>query len=221
MSRAGLREELAAILPERLKRQPVDARGYNVPWFVEWIDGKPDFRVMDQRKRMLALRDRLCGLCGERVGGSMSLTPLVFCIGPMCVLNSITSEPGMHTECAHYAVHACPFLTLPQSKYRSSNLPAGSRETAGMLTHNPGACALYATRKYSLIPAGTDTLVRLGEPVWIEWYAEGQPATREAVVRAMQRGLPMLHQMAMAEGAFAEQRLSDMINRRAHLLPRE
>ena len=29
-------------LPPRMMRRPVNERGFPVPWFVEWIDDKPD-----------------------------------------------------------------------------------------------------------------------------------------------------------------------------------
>ena len=41
-----LRAELEA-LPARLHFLPVDERGYPVPWFVAWRDGKPEFRAME------------------------------------------------------------------------------------------------------------------------------------------------------------------------------
>jgi hypothetical protein len=36
-------------MPARFARLPADERGYPVPKFVEWIDGKPDFRCVDSR----------------------------------------------------------------------------------------------------------------------------------------------------------------------------
>ena len=33
-------------LPRRFLGLPIDDRGYPVPWFVHWVDGKPDFRLV-------------------------------------------------------------------------------------------------------------------------------------------------------------------------------
>jgi hypothetical protein len=41
--RGRLRPELTE-LPLRMRGLPLDERGYPVPWFVAWIDGKPEFR---------------------------------------------------------------------------------------------------------------------------------------------------------------------------------
>ena len=37
-------------MPSRIAALPVDERGYPVPWFVAWIDGKPEFRCADPAK---------------------------------------------------------------------------------------------------------------------------------------------------------------------------
>jgi len=71
-----LRAELEA-LPARLHFLPVDERGYPVPWFVAWRDGKPEFRAMDGEKWVRAVAQRLCWVCGEQLGNW-----LTFVIGP-------------------------------------------------------------------------------------------------------------------------------------------
>jgi len=38
------------------------------PWFVGVVDGKRDFRVADQVKRVLAVKKRLCWICGDKLG---------------------------------------------------------------------------------------------------------------------------------------------------------
>jgi hypothetical protein len=61
-----LRSELEA-LPSRMLSLPVDDRGYVVPWFVDWIDGKPEFRAMNPEKWIRAIKNKLCWVCGERL----------------------------------------------------------------------------------------------------------------------------------------------------------
>ena len=60
-----LRPELdAAGMPDRMKLLPIDDRGYPVPWFVDWIDGKPEFRAMDPTKWRRAVTEQRCWTCG-------------------------------------------------------------------------------------------------------------------------------------------------------------
>lgn len=220
MTRQCLRPELAHIVPPRMSHRPIDARGYTVPWFVQWIEGKPDFRVMDRAKWHLAIKHRLCWLCGEKLGVFMT-----FCIGPMCVVNRVTSEPGCHLECAEYAAKGCPFLTHPQAKYRTPNLPAEYEETPGMLTHNPTACALYTTRKFRPVSvhdgANAGVLLMLGEPETITFWHKGRLASRAEVLDAMAIGLPKLQAVADEQGGNAPAELARMLENARTYLPAE
>lgn len=135
----ALREGMPA-LPDRMRRLAIDARGYPVPWFVDWFDGKPDFRVIDTPKLGIAHNQKLCWICGTPRG-----VHLAFAIGPMCVVNRTTSEPPAHYECAHFAVRACPFMILPKAQRRESNLPEQRHQAEGHITRNPGAAAIYVT----------------------------------------------------------------------------
>src|SRR5262245_54991717 len=106
-------------LPSRIAGLPIDPeRGYPVPWFVAWHDGKPEFRTADGRKFRQAIRDRLCWVCGQPLGRH-----LVFVIGPMCTVNRVTVEPPCHLDCAEFSVRACPFLSKPQMTRRENDLP--------------------------------------------------------------------------------------------------
>jgi hypothetical protein len=83
---APLRPELGP-LPERIKQLPIDERGYPIPWFVDWVDGKPEFRAMDGRKLVRAIKERLCWVCGQPLGVN-----LAFVAGPMCGINRVSSR---------------------------------------------------------------------------------------------------------------------------------
>src|SRR5262245_2742625 len=101
-----LRPELPPV-PERMRKLPLH-RGYPVPWFVEWIEGVPDFRIMDGRKLVRAVKEKRCWVCGELMGSYLAFT-----IGPMCAVNRISAEPPSHRECASFSARGCPFLTRP------------------------------------------------------------------------------------------------------------
>lgn len=51
--------------PARIQALAKDARGYPIPYGVTWENGVPDFRVIDDRKWIEAVKNRLCGLCGS------------------------------------------------------------------------------------------------------------------------------------------------------------
>jgi hypothetical protein len=182
--------------PERMRSLPLDERGYPVPWFVAWVDGKPEFRAADGEKMVRAVRERRCWLCGFPLGKYQ-----VFVVGPMCVLNRVTSEPPSHRECAAYAVIACPFMTTPKEKRRTDRLPEGVQDPAGIhIERNPGANCMYVTFSYQLFDAGNGTLIRMGAPVELLWYCEGRAATRAEVLHSIDTGLPLLRALAIKQG---------------------
>jgi hypothetical protein len=183
-----------------MQQLPIEARGYPVPWFVQWVDGAPDFRIMDRRKWGLAIRFGNCWLCGEPVGALRT-----FVIGPMCAVTRTTSEPANHLECAEFAATACPFMTLPKAKYRSADLPAGAVEAAGKPSdRNPGVTCLWTTREFSVFRAyaGNDgQLIHIGDPREVAWFCEGRQATRAEVWHSVTTGLPALEQSARDQEA--------------------
>src|SRR5262245_41338481 len=123
-----LRAELPVPIPDRMARLPLDARGYPVPWFVEWINGAPEFRVMDTRQWKVAVQQRRCWVCGYALGKYLS-----FVVGPMCGINRTTSEPPSHLDCADWSARACPFLTRPHMVRRDSAMPEDARPGAGVM----------------------------------------------------------------------------------------
>jgi hypothetical protein len=207
--------------PPRMRQLPIDARGYPVPWFVQWIDGKPDFRVMDRAKWVRAVRFGNCWLCGETIGKRRT-----FVIGPMCAINRTTSEPACHHDCAEFAVAACPFMVLPRAKRREAHLPDHYQQAAGIpFDRNPGAMCLWTTLEFSLFRAGGKNggneghLIRIGEPSTVEWYAEGREATRDEVLQSIDGGFPLLQALAAQEGQHALAELDSMMAMFSKFLP--
>lgn len=194
-------------VPERMRGLRLDHRGFPVPWFVAWLDAEgrlanagepgvaPDFRVVDTRKFVLAVKDRRCWMCGGPLGRFMA-----FVIGPMCAINRINSEPPSHRECAEFAVRACPFLSRPRMRRNEVDLPPGMIPAAGHhLAHNPGAMCLWVTTSYRWERAehGNDgILFDLGNPTDLTWFAEGRLAMMDEVEAAVRKGLPQLRALA-------------------------
>lgn len=177
-------------MPGRIAKLPRNHAGYPVPWFVEWIDGKPDFRIMDAAKLRLAVKFRLCWICGEKMGRTVS-----YVVGPMCSINLISAEPPSHTECAVYSARVCPFLINPEKERRERRMPEGVTDAAGiMLARNPGVALVWTTKHDPRIfqPPGGGILFSLPPPIEVSWWAEGRAATRKEVEESVASGLPTL-----------------------------
>lgn len=188
-------------LPDRMRGLPVEERGYPVPWFVDWVDGKPDFRVMDGAKFRDAIRFKKCWVCGGPLGRYAT-----FVAGPMCGINRTSAEPPAHLVCAEWSAQACPFLTRPSARRREVGMPDVVPMAGMAILRNPGVTMLWTTRDYSLFGDGKGgMLFRMGEPSEVFWFREGRPATRGEVETSIEEGLPALRSMAETQpGALAE-----------------
>lgn len=184
-------------LPSRMRRLPVDHRGFPVPWFVAWIDGVPSFPVADGRKFNVAWKEGRCWVCGGHLGRVKA-----FVVGPMCAVNRTSSEPPSHLECARFSARNCPFLIKPRMKrVGEENLPCGVEEPAGtMIRRNPGAALVWQTLRASRWADGRGGhLFDIGKPHAVEWFAEGQAASREEVLESIRTGLPLLEEMCASD----------------------
>jgi hypothetical protein len=201
------------LMPDRIRRLPVSATGFPVPWFVTWFkdnepcrdgDGVPDFRVVDPGKMRKAVANHLCWICGDVMG-----VHKCFVIGPMCAVNRVNSEPPSHRDCAIFAARACPFLSKPKMARNEKGLHGadgglrdGLNNAAGIhLTRNPGAVCVWITKSYRPFkPAGGGVLFSLGRPIEALWFAEGRRATRKEVMASIDSGYPLLEKVAQEEG---------------------
>lgn len=203
--------------PARMAKRPIE-RGYAVPWFVAKIGDHYDFRVIDDGKIEEAITYRLCWLCGQRMGGFKA-----FCIGPMCVINRVISEPPSHRECCEWAMRACPFLTQREHKRREAGLPTeGIKESAGFgIKRQPGVAVLWVTKSFKVARVTDGVLFDLGDPVEIRWYREGRAATRDEVLQSIESGYPILLEAAEQDGPRAIKALESARERALRLLPAE
>jgi hypothetical protein len=177
-------------LPAHMAGLELDAAGRPVPKFVQWIDGKPDFRIMNPMHMRACIMRDVCWQCGEKLGRYKT-----FVIGPMCMVNKISAEPPSHLDCAVYAATHCPFLINPDKVRRDANMPKGQVEPAGiMIERNPGVEALYTTRTYKAFAEGRGVLFAMGDPEHVEWYAEGRPATQAEVLASIESGTAALYE---------------------------
>lgn len=204
-------------LPRRMRKLPKNEGGYVIPWFVGYVDGKPDFRVIGPDKIVEATKFKLCWLCGEPMGVFKA-----FVIGPMCAVNLTSSEPPSHLDCGTYAAIVCPFLSNPDRPRRLNNLPEDKREPAGIsLDRNPKVALVWVTTSYKLIRAegGAGFLFRIGPPESCFWFSRGRTATREEIMDSIATGLPFLLKLATAEGPDALKFLNERVEETKKLLP--
>jgi hypothetical protein len=207
--------------PGRIARLPHDKHGRAVPWFVAWIDGVPDFRVVKPGAIAAAQAGRgLCWVCGIAF---QRQEDRAFVIGPMCAVNRVSAEPGSHLDCAVFSAVTCPFLTTPQMIRRERRMPEGTVLPAGeMIRRNPGVALVWVTgyRSWSTSrPEGGGVLFRIGEPKRVLWFARGREATRAEVLESISSGLPILRDMAESEGPGAVAELERMHARALGLVP--
>jgi hypothetical protein len=207
-------------MPGGISHLPLDKHKRPVPWFVAWLDGKPDFRVIRPGGIETALRDKTCWVCGlpfQRQGDR------AFVIGPMCAVNRVSAEPPSHRDCAVYSATTCPFLTTPNMTRRERHMPASAANPAGtMISRNPGVALVWVTgyRSWSTISDGDGgTLFSIGEPKAALWFAHGREATRDEVLASIGSGLPILREMAEAESPAAVAELEAMHAEALRLVP--
>jgi hypothetical protein len=189
-------------LTGRIAALPVDDRGYPVPFFVSWIDGKPEFRVADSSKFIACVLDQLCWVCGQKLG-----TFKTFLIGPMCAINRTSAEPPSHRECAEWSVRGCPFLTKPQMVRREDELTrANENNVAGeMIKRNPGVSLVWVTKRFTYFRDHRGgILLKIGEPESVSWWREGRTALRAEILESIESGLPFLLEACQSSRDFEE-----------------
>lgn len=108
---------LSLDIPVFLSHLKVDQRGYPIPFFVSYIDGKPEFRYMDHVRQEMIIENKLCHICGKKLNKDYNY----FISGPIGFKNKISSDAAMHRECAEFSLLACPHLHLQNAERREND----------------------------------------------------------------------------------------------------
>ena len=98
-------------IPRRMSKLPRDPRGYPIPVNVfRDRSGNPHFTINDELMRRRLLKYDRCPICGAKL-----LRFRWFVGGPLSAFHEhgMYIDLGMHDECAHYALQACPYLAAP------------------------------------------------------------------------------------------------------------
>lgn len=201
--------------PPRILALPTDHRGFPVPWFVAWIDGEPDFRVVAPGRQVEGHNKSLCWICGQRLGRHRAFT-----IGPMCAVNRVSAEPPSHVDCAVFAAKACPFLANPRMRRNLKDLPEEAQDAPGItIARNPGVALVWVTKGYTPFRADHGYLFDVGEPERVHWFAQGREATHDEVMESIASGLPILQAEAAKGGPKAMDQLRLMTRAAMRLVP--
>lgn len=207
-------------IPDRIKGLPTQ-EGYPIPYFVEepQVEGdRYDFRITSRAKMVMAVKKKLCWVCGQKLGAH-----LAFPLGPMCSVNRTIAEPPSHRECAEWTAKACPFLSQRQMVRRDVGLPENVILGPGVpIMRQPGVTCIWITKSYKPFkPPGGGVLFTLGEPTEVLWFREGRPATRAEVLESIESGIPLLMELAEAEGPSAIALLGQMKTTALELIPKD
>jgi len=87
--------------------------GLPVPWISFEHGGHAAFGTIDPRKRLKALAEMLCQVCGQPLEERICLV-----VRPLDVRELCAPEPGLHPECVVYAKAQCPMLNGTSTHYR-------------------------------------------------------------------------------------------------------
>lgn len=120
-------------IPRELAHLKIDSRGYPVPYFVSWIDGKPEFRFLNADRLDMIIRRKVCHICGKKLPDDY----FYFISGPMGLHNKISTDAPMHKVCAEFSIFACPHL-FRQKAERRDNDPLAKLLISEKEKHDPG-----------------------------------------------------------------------------------
>jgi hypothetical protein len=130
-------------LPPRLDARPKAKDGKPIPYVQAFYpDGTPNFTLLDPHKVAIAAKDRLCGLCGEKL-----TYWIAFIGGPKSWEGRMFLDTGMHEDCAEAAMFLCPYIFLPKTN-RSKKAEKEGVAPDGFVGEKPSHWLMGITRDY-------------------------------------------------------------------------
>jgi hypothetical protein len=106
-----------------------------------WIDGKPDFRVIDPDRVEECVNQKLCAICGHRLSE--------FCWfigGEACKEKHLFLDAPMHEECAKFASRTCPFVRGDREQYSTRPVDPDKTRTIEIMLKTRPKMFLFKTR---------------------------------------------------------------------------
>jgi hypothetical protein len=168
-------------IPERMAHLPRDRRGYPIPWSVYHdATGRPHFQINDDVKRAIALARDWCPICANGLWRGRW-----FVGGPLSAFHPDGAyiDPPMHSECAHYALMACPYLAAPDYAKRIDARTLSKDDKSTMLLVDP---TMIPERPEVFVALMTTGQERIGDNVRprrpysrIEYWRHGKQISEE------------------------------------------
>lgn len=97
-------------LPAEIRHMPIDPRrGLPIPFINERDErGNANFAVLDPRRAIVCYRERLCAMCGLKMGAEVALYGSEHCLEP----DGFFIEAPVHEKCMRIALAGvCPFIS--------------------------------------------------------------------------------------------------------------
>lgn len=154
-------------IPSFLKHPKVNKNGFPIPFFVGYVDGKPDFRLLDAKKQMYCIEQKLCAICGKK----LIKHSYYFISGPNGYTNKISTDPAMHRACAEYSLNVCPHLHIEKTTRRETGIEHLKQEQGAIMLDKPPMLLLVKADNFSKVrhPDGRHALISF-KPISYEIY---------------------------------------------------
>jgi hypothetical protein len=156
--------------PPKVAALPKDSRGYPI-FFTVLIshDGKPNFRAQDPYKWETGVQDKLCGICGTKLGKRMA-----FVGGPKSIKSRYFTDLPMHESCAQYALKACPFIAMPKFTYLEQSAPELAVNPL-VSDQRPEMFGIGITSKMKVVQLQGHSVIKAGAFSRVQFWKDGQP----------------------------------------------
>lgn len=157
-------------IPKELSHLKIDERGYPIPYFVSFINGKTEFRFIDQQRLEMIISRKVCHICGKKLLAGA----FYFIAGPVGLKNRISTDAAMHRVCAEFSLRACPHLYLKKADRRDNDTLGkiiSSHETA-IIMDKPNELYLVKCDKYTRIVEDQRPFIRYRPVSWEKYIYE-------------------------------------------------
>jgi hypothetical protein len=151
-----MKDKMGNEIPKELAHLKIDERGYVIPFFVAFVDNKPDFRLLSTTKQDLCIDKKLCAICGKKLLDKIYF----FLSGPHGLNNRISSDPAMHKVCAEYSLVACPHMYLQKAQRRDVDIEKSVLSETLLTLDKPTELFLIRADKYWKDTMHGQTLIR-------------------------------------------------------------
>ena len=156
LSSGGINVRPNAVECQEMKQTEIPAflahlkiyNGFPVPFIQLWAASKLDFRAVNTEHCARCLRDKLCAICGRRLGEYC-----YFIGGPLSKKNRLFVGPAMHKQCAEFA-RVCPFVSGQRQEYSTRSVNKNVARTEEMASAvRPEVMYILKTRTGKFKPA--------------------------------------------------------------------